>query len=348
MKKYLILFILLAWASSVQAGGLFLVAGGSGTPPTTPVISATAGDTQVTIALDSGDVGALTNTLYWDTTSRASYNLYANNISNATLVAASFPGTPYVHGSLTNGTPYYYRLCGTDLAGQTCSSESTATPAAAGSGIAYGNVTTGSGAFVAGAASLTAPAVSGSNTVMVLCISINASDSYSLAASYNSSPLGSPTFSGESVYTRLYGWIVVNPASAADFAFTSDYGVAKYAMQASYYTGVNQSSPRRTGGTYTATGDGTSATIGITDSQTNDLIVGCFGLDDTALADGLTQARMGAGQTFRSTVTNSTDEASIALCEEPGASGTVTHSWGFVDDGVNSWAVIAIPLIPAN
>ena len=102
-------------------------------PPTTPVITATPGDTTNTITLTSGDVGALTNILYWDTTSRASYNLYANSISNATLVAASFPGTPYVHTGRTNGTPYYYRLCGTDLAGQTCSSEVSGTPAGGGS-----------------------------------------------------------------------------------------------------------------------------------------------------------------------------------------------------------------------
>jgi hypothetical protein len=130
MRKILIfiLLILIGWGISCQAQMLMQIGKVVGTPPTSPVISATAGAAQVTIALTSGDVGALTNVLYWDTTSRATYNLYANNISNATLVVASFPGTAYVHTGRTNGTPYYYRLCGTDLAGQTCSSEVTATP----------------------------------------------------------------------------------------------------------------------------------------------------------------------------------------------------------------------------
>ena len=136
MKKYiwLLLFLLIPLQVSASSGvlkGLLLASGG--TPPTTPVISATAGNTQNTITLTSGDVGALTNILYWDTTSRATYDLYANSISNATLVAASFPGTPYVHTGRTNGTPYYYRLCGTDLAGQTCSSEVSGTPTGGGS-----------------------------------------------------------------------------------------------------------------------------------------------------------------------------------------------------------------------
>lgn len=129
MKKLLVLFLLLFTLPCFAAGPeIFLAAKGSN-PPTTPVISATAGDAQVTIALVSGDVGSLINVLYWDTTAG---NTHANNISSATLVAAGFPGTPYVHTGRTNGTPYYYSLVGTDLAGSTESNEATATPAAAG------------------------------------------------------------------------------------------------------------------------------------------------------------------------------------------------------------------------
>lgn len=129
--RYLIILFLLTTTPCFAGPEIFLAAKGSN-PPTTPTITATPGDTTNTITLTSGDVGALTNVLYWDTTSRASYNLYANNISNATLVAAGFPGTPYVHTGRTNGIPYYYRLCGTDLAGQTCSSEVSGTPAGGG------------------------------------------------------------------------------------------------------------------------------------------------------------------------------------------------------------------------
>ena len=132
---FVLIFVLIPMSSFAVGPMRAVIAANEGAFPTTPVISATPGSTTNTITLTSGDVGALTNILYWDTTSRASYDLYANNISNATLVAASFPGTPYVHTGRTNGTPYYYRLCGTDLAGQTCSSEVSGTPAAGGSSI---------------------------------------------------------------------------------------------------------------------------------------------------------------------------------------------------------------------
>ena len=112
--------------------GFRTLSGSAGSPlPTTPVITATGGDTTVSIALSSGtDTGALTNILYWDTVTRSDYSLYANSISNATLIAAGFPGTSYVHTGRTNGTTYYYRLRGTDVAGSTQSAEVSAAAAA--------------------------------------------------------------------------------------------------------------------------------------------------------------------------------------------------------------------------
>lgn len=91
-------------------------------PPTTPVISATAGDTQVTIALDSGGVGATSYNLGWDMSSHGAYGDYANSITGVTL--------PYVHTGRTNGTPYYYMLAAVGTYGTSYSTEATATPAA--------------------------------------------------------------------------------------------------------------------------------------------------------------------------------------------------------------------------
>lgn len=131
--KRLLCGLLLLWGTAAFAGGpavMWLAANKqSASAPTTPVISAAGGNTQVTVSLTSGDAGALTNILYWDTVTRADYSLYANSISNATLVAAGFPGTPYAHTGRTNGTTYYYRLRGTDVAGSTQSNEASATAA---------------------------------------------------------------------------------------------------------------------------------------------------------------------------------------------------------------------------
>lgn len=129
MKRLITLLFAVLFFPIICQGQMLVGMTGAGEPPTTPVISATGGNTTVTITLVSGDVGALTNILYWDTTPGKTH---ANSISNATLVAAGFPGTPYVHTGRTNGTPYYYSLVGTDLAGSTESNEATATPAAGG------------------------------------------------------------------------------------------------------------------------------------------------------------------------------------------------------------------------
>jgi hypothetical protein len=136
MKKLLLAIIicLMPLLSSASGPGIFMMASVKGSIPTTPVISAAGGDTTATVTLNSGDVGFLTNILYWDTTSHpgsagTEYLSYANSIISSTLVTAGFPSTPYVHTGRTNGTTYYYRLRGTDVAGSTQSNETSAAAA---------------------------------------------------------------------------------------------------------------------------------------------------------------------------------------------------------------------------
>lgn len=100
---------------------MFTVVGtgnGSVSPPTTPVITVTPGDSQNTIALDSGGIGADSYALKWGTVSGSR----TNTIDPVTL--------PYNHTGLTNGTPYYYSLLAINGGGSTESAEVSGTPAA--------------------------------------------------------------------------------------------------------------------------------------------------------------------------------------------------------------------------
>jgi peptidoglycan hydrolase-like protein with peptidoglycan-binding domain len=91
-------------------------------PPTTPVITATPGDTQVVIALTSGGTGATSYDIKWGTVAESR----TNTIAGVTL--------PYTHTGRTNGTTYYYSLVAVNGSGSTESAEVSGTPVASGSG----------------------------------------------------------------------------------------------------------------------------------------------------------------------------------------------------------------------
>jgi hypothetical protein len=194
---------------------------------------------------------------------------------------------------------------------------------------------------------LTAPAITASNAVLLIGLSLNGSLPIDLPTSitYNGVSLGSPTSdSGTVNFTRTAVWVVTNPASAKDIVMDFDWG-AIGVVTATYYTGVHPLSPYRTA--TVGTGLSNPASLSVTNSQSGDLIVGFFGLNDTSAANGYTQARMGAGQTFRDQTSNLSEESQLSLSDEAGASGSVTHSWDFVNDGGNGWSGVALPLIPA-
>jgi len=214
--------------------------------------------------------------------------------------------------------------------------------------IAFGGFTADEGKIIAyspSEISLTAPTVTGSDTVMLLAMSFNTDQDQDPTATYNSVSLGAPDWELYDDYTYTAVWIVVNPASAALFEVTHNTtaGNAAWTLQAWYYTGVDQDTPNRTASTATAS-SGSPATVDVTNSASGDLITGFFGGDDTAEEDGYTEARIGGGQTYRNYICNSTEESHSAVCDEPGASGTVTHSWAHASS--YGWTVTAIPLIP--
>jgi hypothetical protein len=220
--------------------------------------------------------------------------------------------------------------------------------AAGGGNITYENSNSAGGALSSGALSHAACSCTGPNKVMVIILALNAGSSESiLSATYNGVSVMSSLVSTTHVnFMQTFSWVVINPASAATFSVTVSTSTQSTAIATVCYNGVNQSTPTRTA--TTASGTTNPGSISVTNSQAGDLIVGGFGINDTSAANGMTQARMGADQTFRLQVVNGTSEAGMSVSDEPGATGTVTHSWDFVNDGVNGWGGIAIPLIPAS
>lgn len=193
-----------------------------------------------------------------------------------------------------------------------------------------------------------APTISGSNAVLLIGVSLNGSgEDVPDFVTYDGVDLGAADFdSGVVSSTRTLVWVVTNPASAKLVDMQVGPNGQNGVITAAYYTGVNQATPYRT--VTTGTGTANPGTVAVTNSQTNDLIAGFFSINDTSAANGLTEARVGAGQTHRLTTVNSSAESQLAFSDEPGASGSVTHSWDFVNDGNNGWAGVAIPLIPSG
>lgn len=216
--------------------------------------------------------------------------------------------------------------------------------------IAFGNSTTigfdVQVTCVSQVCTLTAPTISGSDTVLLISMSLNADQDFPpLSATYDGVTLASPFDSGAVNFTRTLVWVVTNPGSAKNFAATFDpSNTNRGVITAVYYTGVSQSGSYRT--ETVGTGLTTPATLSVTNSQSSDTIVGFFSINDTTLVNGFTLARVGAGQTFRSQEEYN-GESQLAISDEPGASGTVTHSWTFVNDGNNGWAGVAFPLVAA-
>lgn len=144
---------------------------------------------------------------------------------------------------------------------------------------------------------------------------------------------------------------IANPATGKTIGINFGVSVGNCFSLAIYYTGVNQTTPFRTAAT--AYGASTPATVNVTNSATNDLIVGFFSTVNSTFADSFTEARIGAGQTFRISETYkypwdsdpSQTGCLLANCEESGASGTVVHSWAYAN--ANEWECCAIPLVPA-
>ena len=209
--------------------------------------------------------------------------------------------------------------------------------------IAYGDFvsyTAGTG----GAGSFTGPAISGLNTYLLLGICMNAGGAPPIPTSvtYDSTSMTSlGTISAD--YNRVAVYGVINPGSQKAIAYSGSSG--PNCAFAVYYTGVDQSTPVRTA--TTATSAASPATANVTNSQSGDLLIGFFGTNDiSAIENSFPEASIGSGQTYRGNILSTSQSgANLALCEEGGASGTVTVSWGYV--GAYSWSEVVVPLVPA-
>lgn len=184
----------------------------------------------------------------------------------------------------------------------------------------------------------------GTNRIMLIALVLNAgSDMTITSATYAGANMNATlTATAWVQWVKVYTWYVVNPASAGAVSinYSGGSGTGKFATAC--YSGVNQTTPVRT--PTAGSGSASPGTLNVTNSQTNDLIVGFFGIDDVAAASGMTAGNVGAGQTPRiSAATNSTNEAAVSVSDEPGAAGTVVHSWGYTPG--YGWGGIAIPLI---
>jgi len=114
-------FTLTAGANSTVSG-VFFGGGTGGTAPSAPSgLSATAGNTQVSLSWTAGS-GATTYNIYRGTSSGG---------ENVTPVATGITGTAYTNTGLTNGTQYFYTVAGVNGFGASSqSNEASATPTA--------------------------------------------------------------------------------------------------------------------------------------------------------------------------------------------------------------------------
>lgn len=194
--------------------------------------------------------------------------------------------------------------------------------------------------------SVAAATMTGNNKALVCVLSQNAASPETInTVTYNSADISGNQVSNDfSSFNSLTSYVVTNPTSGANFAVTLAALVPAMVLMTAYFNGVAQTTSSRTpsvaGDAEPATA---TATVDVTNSQSEDLIVGIATTNDLSEANGYTEARLGAGQTFIGQIADSTEQSQGAMCYESGAAGTVTVSWSKV--GTSGWRIAAIPLI---
>ncbi len=105
----------------IRLGGRVIAIENSGVPPAPTGLTATAGNTQVSLSWTASS-GAVSYNVYRGTSSRG---------EGTNAVATGITATPYTDSSLTNGTPYYYTVAAVSSSGTSPqSNEASATPQA--------------------------------------------------------------------------------------------------------------------------------------------------------------------------------------------------------------------------
>lgn len=111
---------------------------------------------------------------------------------------------------------------------------------------------------------------------------------------------------------------LINPAAGSNTAAFTFSASCECVVGAISFTGVDQTDMA---GTYNgATGTSTAPSVGIASDSTDEMVIGFLGWFNTT-------ATMGADQTQRYNFAGGGGQTSGACSTEPGAAGTVTHSY---------------------
>ena len=135
---------------------------------------------------------------------------------------------------------------------------------------------------------------------------------------------------------RISIWRLIAPATGANTVLvTMSASTLRGCAAAISLTGVDQTTPDDTASAGTATD--TTPTINITNSATDDLVLGFLNFRNE------TAATVGAGQTTRVTQTGNPTSQNLYCSSEPGAAGTITISWSGAS---NLWKIAAFSVNP--
>ena len=192
---------------------------------------------------------------------------------------------------------------------------------------------------------LTSPTISGSNNMLVISFSLNSSALLTITATLDGASIAAYRVAHDLInYTQLDVYVIPNAPSAKTISFS--WGTMFCTIQACYFNGADQATGYRTPVAVAGATSGTTGSVDVTPGQAGDMLVGCFGVNDTAAADGFD-----SGETFNGTylgqITNGSSEASGSMNYEAlSGSGTKTVSWTKATSA--GWRVAGIALQTAD
>jgi len=199
------------------------------------------------------------------------------------------------------------------------------------------------GFFGADPCTLTSPTISGSNNVLVISHSVNCTALITMTATLDGSSIAAYRVAHDfNNYTQLDVYVIPNAPSAKTISLSAGDGMI-CTIQACYFNGADQATGYRTPVAVAGATSGTTGSVDVTPGQDGDMLVGWFGVNDTAAASGFD-----SGETFNGTyigqITNNTSEAACSMNYEAlSGSGTKTVSWTKATS--NGWRVAGIAIM---
>ena len=198
------------------------------------------------------------------------------------------------------------------------------------------------GFITANPCTLTSPTISGSNNVLVIAFSLNGFSLQTVTATLDGANIAAYRVAHDfNDYNQLDVYVIPNAPSAKTISFSG--AAMNCTIQACYFNGADQATGYRTPVAVAGATSGTTGSVDVTPGQNGDMLVGCFGVNDTAAADGFD-----SGETFNGTyigqITNITSEVSGSMNYETlSGSGTKTVSWTKATS--QGWRVVGIVIM---